>query len=68
MKKETRKGLFFMRASALRFSIVQLQALAPLVISHARIKGKERLLFLRVLCLSALSKPLPLFYCFRLFI
>jgi hypothetical protein len=40
---------------------VQLQSLAPRVISHAGIKGKERLLFQRVLCLSGLSKAFPLF-------
>jgi hypothetical protein len=45
--------------SAFRF--VQLRRLEPRVISHARIKGKERLLFLRVLCLSALVKPPPHF-------
>jgi hypothetical protein len=32
------------------FLVVQLQRLEPRVISHARIKGKERLLFCRVLC------------------
>jgi hypothetical protein len=44
------------------FLFVQLQRLAPRVISHFQNEGKERLLFGSVLCLSELNKALPLFF------
>jgi hypothetical protein len=62
----TGRGGFSLRSSNLvksppHFSFVQFRALAPRVISHLGIKGKERLLFLSVLCLSGLSKRPPHF-------
>jgi hypothetical protein len=44
------------------FLFVQLQRLEARDISHAIQKGKVRLYGCPVLCLSPLTKPLPLFY------
>jgi hypothetical protein len=48
-------------AKPFRFSYVQLQGLEARDISHAIQKGKKRLYGCPVLCLSPLSKALPLF-------
>ncbi|TYS49174.1 hypothetical protein FZD51_08085 [Bacillus infantis] len=50
----TGRGVLSLRSfwnSRLHFSFVQFRLLGARVISHTRIKGKERLLFLCVLCL-----------------